>query len=136
MQTVSWAQEVSAASVVAYPQLDVLFEGWCCELRKLMDGDNKEHATMGLIAALEVRSAPCCTLLTMSGTGAHGPQACSAAARSGLKLLYASGAGKPSRCCEQGGLCLRCVLLLGRGQVAKATRDGSAVPSGTPCIGI
>ena len=57
MQTVSWAQEVSAASVVAYPQLDVLFEGWCCALRKSMDGDNKEHATMGLIAALQVRSA-------------------------------------------------------------------------------
>jgi hypothetical protein len=76
MQTVSWAQEVSAASVVAYPQLDVLFEGWCSALRNSKDGDDKEHATMGLIAALQVRSVPCCTLLTRSGTVAHEPQAC------------------------------------------------------------
>ena len=51
-------QEVSPASVVAYPQLDSLFEGWCNALRNSRDGDDKEHATMGLIAALQVRSSP------------------------------------------------------------------------------
>lgn len=51
-------QEVSPASVVAYPQLDSLFEGWCNALRNSRDGDDKEHATMGLVAALQVRSSP------------------------------------------------------------------------------
>jgi hypothetical protein len=75
MRIASSAQEVSAASVVAYPQLDVLFEGWCCALRNSRDGDDKEHATMGLIATLQVRSVPCCTLLTRSAAGTHEAQA-------------------------------------------------------------
>ena len=44
--------------MVAYPQLDELFEGWCCALRNAKDNNDKEHATMGLIAALQVRSGP------------------------------------------------------------------------------
>ena len=51
-------QEVSVSSVVAYPQLDELFEGWCCALRDSLDGDDKERATMGLIAALQVGLRP------------------------------------------------------------------------------
>ena len=50
--------EVSAATVAGHPELESsLLEGWCCALRNSRDGDDKEHATQGLLAVLQANPA-------------------------------------------------------------------------------